>query len=188
MSHPPSPQTLAASESPGVARRRVIVVAVCWALVLLDGIDTFIYGSALPEMINSGHGLSTSAGMFGVFRLLCGFGLGALLPIAIAYGMEFSAGRRKALVTGIIMTAHQTGGAIAPLIALALVDSAGWRWVFIISAVPAVALLPVAIKLLPESPPSWRLAADETPPRPSRPTTVSTLPSARPTARTGGRA
>ncbi|WP_344135504.1 aromatic acid/H+ symport family MFS transporter [Saccharopolyspora halophila] len=194
-----------ASESSDLARRRLIVIAVCWALVLLDGIDTFIYGAVLPEMIGGGHlgltdatagnigsyttfgmlvgtilsgtvtrwvgrrpavfasvglftvatlgcGVSTGAGMFGFFRLLCGFGLGALLPIAIAYGMEFSTGRRKALATGIIMTAHQTGGAIAPLIALGLIDSAGWRSVFIASAVPAVVLLPIAIRLLPESP------------------------------------
>ena len=205
MSRSPTTSASAATESSGTPRKRVIVIAVCWALVLLDGIDTFIYGSALPEMINGGHlgltdaiagrigsyttfgmlvgtilsgtvtrwvgrrpavfasvalftvatlgcGVSTGAGAFGFFRLLCGFGLGALLPIAIAYGMEFSTGRRKALATGIIMTAHQTGGAIAPLIALTLVDSAGWRWVFIASAVPAVILLPIAIRLLPESP------------------------------------
>lgn len=205
MSYPHSPPASAASDSSGTARRRVIVIAVCWALVLLDGIDTFVYGSALPEMIGGGHlgltdaaagrigsyttfgmlvgtilsgtvtrwvgrrptvlasvalftvatlgcGLSAGATAFGLFRLLCGFGLGALLPIAIAYGMEFSTGRRKALATGVIMTAHQAGGALAPLIALALVDSAGWRWVFVVSAIPAVVLLPVAAKLLPESP------------------------------------
>lgn len=203
MSRPPAPP--ATSGPSTTARRRMVVVTVCWALVLLDGIDTFVYGAALPEMIAGGHlgltdaaagdigsattfgmlvgtvlsgtvtrwigrrpavfasvalftvatlgcGASTGAGMFGFFRLLCGFGLGALLPIAIAYGMEFSTGRRKALATGIIMTAHQTGGAIAPLIALGLVDSAGWRSVFVASALLAVVLLPVAIRLLPESP------------------------------------
>lgn len=205
MTRYPSPSDSTASAPPSAARRRVIVVAVCWALVLLDGIDTFVYGATLPEMIGEGHlgltdatagdigsyttfgmlvgtilsgtvtrwvgrrpavfasvivftvatlgsGLATSAGVFGLFRLLCGFGLGALLPIAIAYGMEFTTGSRRALATGIIMTAHQTGGAIAPLVALALVDTAGWRWVFIAGAVPAVVLLPGAIKLLPESP------------------------------------
>lgn len=200
-----STSSTTSTSSPAVARRRVAVVAICWALVLLDGIDTFVYGSVLPAMIGGGElgltdatageigsyttfgmlvgtilsgtvtrwvgrrptvfasvalftvatlgcGLSTGPGMFGFFRLLCGFGLGALLPIAIAYGMEFTTGRRKALATGIIMTAHQTGGALAPLIALALVDSAGWRWVFVVSAIPALLLLPLAVKLLPESP------------------------------------
>lgn len=205
MSYASCPPAPAQSTSQVAARRRVIVIAVCWALVLLDGIDTFVYGSALPEMIGAGHlgltdavagrigsyttfgmlvgtilsgtvtrwvgrrptvlasvalftvatlgcGLAPGAAAFGLFRLLCGFGLGALLPIAIAYGMEFSTGRRKALATGVIMTAHQAGGALAPLIALALVDSAGWRWVFVGSAIPAVVLLPVTAKLLPESP------------------------------------
>lgn len=205
MSQPSSSAVPQRPASLVLSRRRTIVVVVCWALVLLDGIDTFVYGSALPEMIDAGHlgltdasagrigsyttfgmlvgtilsgtvtrwvgrrptvfasvalftvatlgsGLSTSEGMFAFFRLLCGFGLGALLPIAIAYGMEFTTGHRKAWATGIIMTAHQTGGAIAPLIALALVHSAGWRWVFFASAVPAVVLLPIAMRFLPESP------------------------------------
>ncbi|GAA3359562.1 MFS transporter [Saccharopolyspora gregorii] len=187
------------------ARRRAVVIALCWALVLLDGIDTFVYGSVLPEMIGSGQlgltdatageigsattfgmlvgtvlsgtvtrwvgrrpavfasvalftaatlgsGLAGSAVVFGFCRLLCGFGLGALLPIAIAYGMEFWPGNRRALATGVITTAHQAGGALAPLIALVLVDTAGWRWVFVAGAVPAVVLLPVAVRLLPESP------------------------------------
>ena len=139
--------------------------------MLLDGIDTFVYGSVLPEMIGAGHlgltdatageigsattfgmligtilsgtatrwvgrrpavfasvalftlatlgsGLTGNAAAFGFCRLLCGFGLGALLPIAIAYGMEFWPGSRRALATGVIMTAHQAGGALAPLIAL----------------------------------------------------------------------
>ncbi|WP_353946302.1 aromatic acid/H+ symport family MFS transporter [Streptomyces sp. HUAS MG91] len=186
-------------------RSRNAVIALCWALVLLDGIDTFIYGSVLPHMLGGrslgltdatagtigswstfgmligtilsgmasnwigrrntvlvsvvvftlatlGTGWSQSSGQFGLFRLLCGFGLGALLPIAISYGMEFTSRGRRALATGVIMTAHQTGGALAPLIALWLVDDFGWRSAFIASAIPVLILLPLALKLLPESP------------------------------------
>ncbi|MEU0335648.1 aromatic acid/H+ symport family MFS transporter [Streptomyces sp. NPDC006193] len=186
-------------------RSRTGVIALCWGLVLLDGIDTFVYGSVLPKMLGGrslgltpdatgtigsyanfgmllgtilsgtasnwigrrvtvfasvtiftlatlATGWSQSAGQFGLFRFVCGFGLGALLPIAISYGMEFTGHGRRALATGIIMTAHQTGGALAPLIALWLVDDHGWRTAFIASALPALILLPVAFKLLPESP------------------------------------
>ncbi|MFE7115259.1 MFS transporter [Streptomyces sp. NPDC057654] len=186
-------------------RSRTAVIALCWGLVLLDGIDTFIYGSVLPKMLGGkslgltaatagtigsystfgmligtilsgmasnwigrrntvfvsvalftlatlGTGWSQTSGQFGFFRLVCGFGLGALLPIAISYGMEFASRGRRALATGVIMTAHQTGGALAPLIALWLVEDFGWRSAFIASAVPALVLLPVALKLLPESP------------------------------------
>ncbi|WP_327175634.1 aromatic acid/H+ symport family MFS transporter [Streptomyces sp. NBC_01335] len=186
-------------------RSRNAVIALCWGLVLLDGIDTFIYGSVLPKMLGGhslgltpdtagtigsysnfgmllgtilsgmasnwigrrvtvftsvviftlatlGTGWSHSAGQFGAFRFVCGFGLGALLPIAISYGMEFTSRGRRALATGVIMTAHQTGGAVAPLIALWLVDDHGWRSAFFVSAIPALILLPLAFKLLPESP------------------------------------
>jgi len=199
----PDSRTESAHLSP--TRSRTAVVAVCWALVLLGGIDTFVYGSALPTMIGGhelgitdasagtigsystfgmlvgtivagtvtnwigrrptvfvsvavfaaatlGSGLATGAGMFGAFRLVCGLGLGGLLPIAISYGMEFTTGARKALATGLIMSAHQVGGAVAPLIALALLGVGGWRSVFVASAVPAVVLLPIAAALLPESP------------------------------------
>ncbi|MFE5291373.1 MFS transporter, partial [Isoptericola sp. NPDC056618] len=187
------------------ARRRLAVVAVCWFLVFLDGIDTFVYGAVLPHMIGGGHlgltdatagaigsyttfgmlvgtilsgtssnwigrrrtvlasvtvfalatlgcGFAPTATTFGIFRLICGFGLGALLPIAISYGMEFTTGPRKALATGVIMSAHQVGGVVAPLLVLAVVDPLGWQSVFFISALPAVVLLPVAFKLLPEPP------------------------------------
>ncbi|MYT74851.1 MULTISPECIES: aromatic acid/H+ symport family MFS transporter [unclassified Streptomyces] len=202
-----SSATTSLAEASGTAahRSRNAVIALCWALVLLDGIDTFIYGSVLPSMLGEktlgltaatagsigswsnfgmllgtilsgmasnwigrrvvvltsvcvftvatlGTGWSQSAGMFGAFRFVCGFGLGALLPIAISYGMEFTSKGRRALATGVIMTAHQTGGAVAPLIALWLVDDFGWRSAFLASAVPALILLPVAYKLLPESP------------------------------------
>ncbi|MEU0119507.1 hypothetical protein ABZ137_38990 [Streptomyces bobili] len=32
-------------------RSRTVVIALCWGLVLLDGIDTFIYDNALPKML-----------------------------------------------------------------------------------------------------------------------------------------
>ncbi|MEV0010324.1 aromatic acid/H+ symport family MFS transporter [Streptomyces sp. NPDC051840] len=196
---------LAHASGATTARSRSAVIALCWALVLLDGIDTFIYGSVLPHMLGGGSlgltsasagtigsystfgmlvgtilsgmasnwigrrgtvlvsvviftvatlgtGWSQTSGQFGFCRLVCGFGLGALLPIAISYGMEFTSRGRRALATGVIMTAHQTGGALAPLIALWLVEDHGWRSAFIASAVPALILLPIAVKLLPESP------------------------------------
>ncbi|MEV0261468.1 MFS transporter [Streptomyces sp. NPDC050617] len=194
-----------ASALPAARRSRTAVIALCWGLVLLDGIDTFIYGSVLPKMLGGkslgltaatagaigsystfgmligtilsgmasnwigrrntvfssvalftlatlGTGWSQTSGQFGFFRLVCGFGLGALLPIAISYGMEFASRGRRALATGVIMTAHQTGGALAPLLALWLVEDFGWRSAFIASAIPALVLLPVALKALPESP------------------------------------
>ncbi|MYS47308.1 MFS transporter [Streptomyces sp. SID5998] len=196
---------LARATGTAARRSRTAVIALCWGLVLLDGVDTFIYGSVLPKMLGGhslgltpdtagtigsyanfgmllgtilsgmasnwigrrvtvfvsvviftlatlGTGWSQSSDQFGFFRFVCGFGLGALLPIAISYGMEFTSRGRRALATGVIMTAHQTGGALAPLLALWLVDDHGWRTAFIVSAIPALILLPVAVKLLPESP------------------------------------
>lgn len=66
--------------------------------------------------------------------------------------MEFTTGARKALATGIIMTAHQTGGVVAPLLALGLIESFGWQSVFIVAAAPALVLVLLAMRFLPEPP------------------------------------
>ena len=54
-------------------------------------------------------------------------------------------------MVGVIMTAHQTGGIVAAALGLWVVPSLGWRSVFWLGAVPAVIVVPLAFKLLPES-------------------------------------
>ncbi|MEK8173022.1 MFS transporter [Streptomyces sp. M19] len=61
---------------------------------------------------------------------MAGLGLGGLLPIAIAYAMEHAPPRRRNLLVGVVMTAHQAGGMLAAGLGLWIVPDLGWRSVF----------------------------------------------------------
>jgi MFS transporter, AAHS family, benzoate transport protein len=187
-----------------VDRLSVRVTALCWFVVLLDGLDLFVYGAVLPGLLSDrtfgltaavggtigslatfgmligalGSGLLTdrigrrmiiisgvalfslasaacalapTVEVFGAARFAAGLGLGGLLPTAIAMVMEFAPPRRKAVTVGILMTAHQAGGALAGALALSLVESLGWRSVFWLGALPLVIAVPVVWAMLPES-------------------------------------
>ncbi|MCO6003629.1 aromatic acid/H+ symport family MFS transporter [Actinoallomurus purpureus] len=92
-----------------------------------------------------------SAAVFGGARLIAGLGLGGLLPTAIAYVMDYATPSRRNLMVGVLMTAHQTGGIVAATLGLWVVPSLGWRSVFWLGAVPAIVVVPLAVRLLPES-------------------------------------
>ncbi|GAA4619926.1 aromatic acid/H+ symport family MFS transporter [Actinoallomurus vinaceus] len=92
-----------------------------------------------------------SAAVFGGARLIAGLGLGGLLPTAIAYVMDYATPGRRNLMVGVLMTAHQTGGIVAAALGLWVVPSFGWRSVFWLGAVPAVVVIPLAVRFLPES-------------------------------------
>ncbi len=86
-----------------------------------------------------------------VFRFILGIGLGAELPVATSMLPEFlpkgSRGRYMAIMEGLLPAGIITAGALAFFI----VPVAGWRFVFVVEALPALWLL-VIRRNLPESP------------------------------------
>jgi AAHS family benzoate transporter-like MFS transporter len=203
MSTPLARVSAGANRGP-VDRLSVRVTALCWFVVLLDGLDLFVYGAVLPGLLgDKDFGLTAATGgtigslttfgmligalasglltdrigrrmiilsgvalfslasaacalaptveAFGAARFAAGLGLGGLLPTAIAMVMEFAPPKRKAISVGVLMTAHQAGGALAGALALSLVESVGWRAVFWLGALPLVIAVPVIWAMLPES-------------------------------------
>jgi AAHS family benzoate transporter-like MFS transporter len=57
-----------------------------------------------------------------------------------------------------MMGGAAAGGVLAPLVAAALLPGASWRWAYIGGAAPALLLVPLAARLLPESPVHLRLS------------------------------
>jgi MFS transporter, AAHS family, benzoate transport protein len=89
--------------------------------------------------------------VFGLLRFLAGLGLGGCLPTAIAMVNEFTRAGRSGRATTTMMTGYHVGAVVTAALAIVVVDSIGWRWMFVIGALPALVLVPLMLRHLPES-------------------------------------
>lgn len=90
--------------------------------------------------------------VFGAARLIVGVGLGVVLPTLTAYVADLSDPGRRSRNVGLMMSGYALGALLAPLLGAALLPHASWHWIYVIGAAPALVLLPVAARILPESP------------------------------------
>ncbi|GAB2664390.1 MFS transporter [Nocardia goodfellowii] len=90
--------------------------------------------------------------VFGALRFLAGLGLGGCLPTAIAMVTEFARGHRGGTATTTVMTGYHVGAVATAALAIVVIEPFGWRTMFVIGAVPALVLVPLMIRYLPESP------------------------------------
>jgi MFS transporter, AAHS family, benzoate transport protein len=95
--------------------------------------------------------------VFGVLRFLAGLGLGGCLPTAIAMVNEFTRAGRNGRATTTVMTGYHVGAVLTAALAILVVQPLGWRWMFVIGALPALVLVPLMLRRLPESP-AWLIA------------------------------
>jgi benzoate transport len=117
-----------------VGRRKALIGAVAAFSVL-----TFACAFAPNEIV------------FGVLRFLAGIGLGGCLPTAIAMVNEFTRSGRSGRATTTIMTGYHVGAVATAALAIVVVPNLGWRWMFVIGALPALVLVPLMLRHLPES-------------------------------------
>ncbi|WAP59783.1 aromatic acid/H+ symport family MFS transporter [Streptomyces luomodiensis] len=90
MSYPPT----SAAGSRGTALA-VLVVALCWTVVLFDGLDLFIYGAVLPDMLDD-PGLGLTPGRAGDLGSWATFGM--LLGALSAGTVTDWIGRKKVII------------------------------------------------------------------------------------------
>jgi benzoate transport len=88
---------------------------------------------------------------FGVLRFLAGLGLGGCLPTAIALVNEFTRGHRGGRATTTVMTGYHVGAVATAALAIAVIPHLGWRAMFVLGALPALVLIPLMLRHLPES-------------------------------------
>ncbi|MPQ96995.1 MFS transporter [Modestobacter sp. I12A-02628] len=96
--------------------------------------------------------VAPNAEVFGALRFLAGLGLGGCLPTAIAMVNEFSRGSRSGQATTRVMTGYHVGAVLTAGLAIVVVEPLGWRWMFVIGALPALVVVPLMLRRLPESP------------------------------------
>jgi benzoate transport len=89
--------------------------------------------------------------VFGVLRFLAGLGLGGILPTAIAMVNEFARRGRGGTATTNMMTGYHVGAVLAALLGILLIGRFGWQSMFIAGALPALVLVPLMLRYLPES-------------------------------------
>ncbi|MER6945331.1 aromatic acid/H+ symport family MFS transporter [Nonomuraea sp. NPDC000554] len=92
-----------------------------------------------------------SAALFGTFRFLAGLGLGGALPTAITLVADHTSGERRGRASTVLMTGYHVGAMLTALLGIVVIPSAGWRVMFVIGALPSLVLVPLMLKLLPES-------------------------------------
>jgi AAHS family benzoate transporter-like MFS transporter len=118
-----------------LGRRRLFIVSLAWFSLMM----VFVALAPNPELL-------------GLFRFLAGLGFGGIPPTAIALVMEVAPPRRRQMVNGLMLCGFPVGGILAAVLAILLLEPAGFRVLFAIGALPLVTLVPLAIWLLPESP------------------------------------
>jgi MFS family permease len=88
---------------------------------------------------------------FGALRFLAGLGLGGVLPVAIALVNEYAKVGKGGGATTVLMTGYHVGAVITALLGIVVIPALGWRAMFVIGALPALVLVPLIVRYLPES-------------------------------------
>lgn len=94
--------------------------------------------------------------MFGVFRFLAGVGLGACLPVALAYMNDYAPAGSAGKSTTRTMTGYHVGAVATAFLALMVIPD--WRTMFVVGGVAGLVLLPFLWFKLPETLPAAETA------------------------------
>jgi AAHS family 4-hydroxybenzoate transporter-like MFS transporter len=90
--------------------------------------------------------------LFGVLRAFAGMGLGAALPNGTALIAEFTPLRHRSMGASIAMLSQPVGSMVAGVLAAVVLESAGWRTLFIIGGIAPLLVALLYWRVLPESP------------------------------------
>jgi MFS family permease len=89
--------------------------------------------------------------IFGLLRFVAGLGLGGCLPTAITLVTEYARRGKAGSATTTVMTGYHVGAVLTALLGIVLISPLGWRAMFVAGAVPALVVIPLMLKFLPES-------------------------------------
>lgn len=103
-------------------------------------------------MTIAGH--APNLGILATGRIITGLGIGGILVCANSIAAEFSSASMRTLSIALVGAGYPMGAAAGGFAAAALLEHGGWRYVFNLGAVIALAILPMAYWLVSESP-SW---------------------------------
>jgi AAHS family benzoate transporter-like MFS transporter len=185
-------------------RRGLVVVALAFSAIVLDGYDLMVYGAMIPALLEhptwgltatqvgligsyttlgmlvgalcvgflgdvlgrrriiiasiiwfsvatAATAMAPSPELFGLFRFVAGIGLGGVMPTAVAITVEYAPRGRQQFYNAMMFVGYAFGGVFAALAAMAFLADHGFRTLLWIGTVPALVLVPLVHKFLPES-------------------------------------
>jgi MFS family permease len=112
---------------------------------------TLIATVVLFSVLTLACAFATEPVLFGVLRFLAGLGLGGVLPVAIALVNEYARTGRGGSATTVLMTGYHVGAVATSLLGLVVIEAWGWPAMFVLGALPALVLVPLLVRYLPES-------------------------------------
>src|SRR4051812_22231407 len=96
--------------------------------------------------------LATSVTQLVLLRFLTGIGIGGIMPVTVALTSDYLPERLRAAVIMVIFTGNPLGGFIGGQIVALLLPLYGWTVIFWLGGLLPLALIPVVLFWLPESP------------------------------------
>ncbi|MEI8086740.1 MAG: MFS transporter [Paludibacter sp.] len=107
----------------------------------LGGVFIDKFGSKLGLALSLGiwtiasglHSIATSVEQLIIFRFILGIGEGACFPGVIKAVIEWIPLKKRSLATGIAIGGSAIGAVVAPLLVISMLDSVGWRMLFLVS-------------------------------------------------------
>lgn len=84
-------------------------------------------------------------------RFIAGLGLGAVMPNCVTLVSEYMPERRRGLMITLMYSGFNIGSGLGGFVAAGLIPSLGWESVLAVGGIFPLILLPLLIKILPES-------------------------------------
>ncbi|MEH3106296.1 MAG: MFS transporter [Sphingomonas fennica] len=157
--------------APGIARDWAVSLSAL-GIVISTGLVGMVAGSIViapladrigrrPTIIGCcalmglGMVLTSTAGsvaMLSVWRVVTGLGIGGMIAAVTAVAAEFGNERRRDLCVSLMTVGYPIGGLLGGLASAWLVEQAGWRAIFWAGGLATLAVVPVLLAALPESP------------------------------------
>jgi len=111
---------------------------------------TFLFATAVFTIASVLCGSATSLGQLVGFRILQGVGGGMLAPVGLAMLFREFPPERRAAASKVLIIPTAVAPALGPVVGGLLVDTASWRWVFLVNAPIGAAILVFGSLLLRE--------------------------------------
>ncbi|HTC91120.1 MAG TPA: MFS transporter [Bryobacteraceae bacterium] len=146
-----SPQKAGVLISAGYLGQLAGAVLFGWLADRIGRVSTIRYTIAIYALLSLVCAFSWSYSSLLVFRILQGLGLGGEVPVAAAYINELAQSKTRGRFFLVYEQTYSAGRLCAALLGVWVVTHLGWRYLFLVGALPAV-LVVFLRRSLPESP------------------------------------